>query len=87
MAIHPWGKLFISAGDFAPIDAQTSALAKCNSDPAWSFDCRTQNVKPRREIILYYMVPCDTLLEMCWSNSGTRTPEEQRLRSYAGTSS
>jgi hypothetical protein len=34
MAIHPWGKLFISAGDPSLKDAQTSALAKCNSDPA-----------------------------------------------------
>jgi hypothetical protein len=34
MAIHPWGKLFISAGDPTLKDAQASALAKCNSDPA-----------------------------------------------------
>jgi hypothetical protein len=34
MAIHPWGKLFISAGDPNLKDAQASALAKCNSDPA-----------------------------------------------------
>ncbi|MCK1366511.1 hypothetical protein [Bradyrhizobium sp. 62] len=34
IAIHPWGKLFISAGDPSLKDAQTSALAKCNSDPA-----------------------------------------------------
>lgn len=34
MAIHPWGKLFISAGDPSLKDAQASALAKCNSDPA-----------------------------------------------------
>ncbi|MBR0854641.1 hypothetical protein [Bradyrhizobium liaoningense] len=34
MAIHPWGKVFISAGDPSPTDAQASALAKCNSDPA-----------------------------------------------------
>jgi hypothetical protein len=34
IAIHPWGKLFISAGDPTLKDAQTSALAKCNSDPA-----------------------------------------------------
>jgi hypothetical protein len=33
MAIHPWGKLFISAGDASLNDAQASALAKCNSDP------------------------------------------------------
>ena len=33
MAIHPWGKLFISAGDPTPNDAQASALGKCNSDP------------------------------------------------------
>lgn len=36
MAIHPWGKLFISAGDPSLKDAQASALAKCNSDPARS---------------------------------------------------
>jgi hypothetical protein len=36
MAIHPWGKLFISAGDPTLKDAQASALAKCNSDPARS---------------------------------------------------
>jgi len=34
MAIHPWGKLFISAGDPSLKEAQSSALAKCNSDPA-----------------------------------------------------
>ncbi len=34
MAIHPWGKLFISAGDSSLKDAQASALSKCNSDPA-----------------------------------------------------
>jgi len=34
MAIHPWGKLFVSAGDPSLTDAQVSALAKCNSDPA-----------------------------------------------------
>jgi len=34
MAIHPWGKLFISAGDPSLGDAQAAALAKCNSDPA-----------------------------------------------------
>jgi hypothetical protein len=32
MAIHPWGRLFISAGDPSPQDAQASALAKCNND-------------------------------------------------------
>jgi len=34
MAMHPWGKLFISAGDPTSKDAQASALAKCNGDPA-----------------------------------------------------
>jgi len=34
MAIHPWGKLFISAGDTSLTDAQAAALAKCNGDPA-----------------------------------------------------
>lgn len=33
MAIHPWGRLFISAGDPTVQDAQASALAKCNNDP------------------------------------------------------
>jgi hypothetical protein len=33
MAIHPWGRVFISAGDASPIDAQASALSKCNNDP------------------------------------------------------
>jgi|SRR5579872_1513310 hypothetical protein len=33
MAIHPWGRLFISAGDPTVQDAQASALAKCNDDP------------------------------------------------------
>jgi hypothetical protein len=34
MAIHPWGKVFISAGDPTLKDAQASALNKCNGDPA-----------------------------------------------------
>jgi hypothetical protein len=34
MAIHPWGKLFISAGNPDLRDAQAAALAKCNADPA-----------------------------------------------------
>jgi hypothetical protein len=34
MAIHPWGKVFISAGDAGQKEAQASALANCNSDPA-----------------------------------------------------
>jgi hypothetical protein len=34
MAIHPWGKVFISAGDPTSKDAQASALNKCNGDPA-----------------------------------------------------
>ncbi len=34
MAIHPWGKVFISAGDPTSLDAQKSALARCNADPA-----------------------------------------------------
>lgn len=33
MAIHPWGKVFISAGDTTLKDAQYSALTKCMSDP------------------------------------------------------
>jgi hypothetical protein len=33
MAIHPWGRLFISTGDPTPRDAQASALSKCNDDP------------------------------------------------------
>lgn len=34
MAIQPWGKLFISAGDPSLKDAQASEFAKCSSDPA-----------------------------------------------------
>jgi hypothetical protein len=34
MAIHPWGKVFISAGDPTLKDAQLSALNKCMADPA-----------------------------------------------------
>jgi hypothetical protein len=34
MAIHPWGKVFISAGDPTLKDAQASALNKCNGDSA-----------------------------------------------------
>ena len=34
MAIHPWGKLFISAGNPDLRDAQAAALGKCNADPA-----------------------------------------------------
>ena len=34
MAIHPWGKVFISAGDGTLAEAQASALGKCNADPA-----------------------------------------------------
>jgi hypothetical protein len=33
IAIHPWGRLFISAGNPSLQDAQASALAKCNGDP------------------------------------------------------
>jgi hypothetical protein len=34
MAVHPWGKLFISAGNPTSKEAQETALAKCNNDPA-----------------------------------------------------
>ena len=34
MAIHPWGRLFISAGGAGPREAQASALAQCNDDPS-----------------------------------------------------
>jgi hypothetical protein len=33
IAIHPWGKVFISTGAPNPILAQSVALAKCNADP------------------------------------------------------
>ena len=33
MAIHPWGKLFISAGNPTTEEAEQTALAKCNNDP------------------------------------------------------
>jgi hypothetical protein len=33
MAIHPWGKLFISQGDASLKEAEEAALAKCNNDP------------------------------------------------------
>lgn len=32
MAIHPWGKVFISAGNASAKEAQETALAKCNND-------------------------------------------------------
>jgi hypothetical protein len=34
MAIHPWGKLFISQGKSNLRDAEDAALADCNDDPA-----------------------------------------------------
>jgi hypothetical protein len=37
IAIHPWGKLFISTGTGSLIEAQTAALAKCNDDPERRF--------------------------------------------------
>jgi hypothetical protein len=33
MALHPWGTLFISAGNPTLKDAEETALAKCNNDP------------------------------------------------------
>jgi hypothetical protein len=33
MAIHPWGKLFISQGGASIKEAEEAALAKCNNDP------------------------------------------------------
>jgi hypothetical protein len=33
IAIHPWGRLFISAGEPTLRNAQAPALAKCNSHP------------------------------------------------------
>jgi hypothetical protein len=33
MAIHPWGKLFISQGNASLKEAEQAALAKCNNDP------------------------------------------------------
>jgi hypothetical protein len=33
IAIHPWGKIFVSTGAPNLIDAQAAALAKCNGDP------------------------------------------------------
>jgi hypothetical protein len=32
MAIHPWGKVFISVGNANVREAQETALAKCNND-------------------------------------------------------
>jgi hypothetical protein len=37
IAIHPWGKIFISTGAASPIEAQSAALAKCNADPERKF--------------------------------------------------
>jgi hypothetical protein len=37
IAIHPWGKIFISTGSANLSDAQSAALAKCNSDPERRF--------------------------------------------------
>jgi hypothetical protein len=34
IAIHPWGKIFISTGGSNLILAQSAALANCNTDPA-----------------------------------------------------
>jgi hypothetical protein len=33
MAIHPWGKVFIAAGDVTLAAAEAAALKKCNDDP------------------------------------------------------
>jgi hypothetical protein len=33
MAIHPWGKVFMSVGNESAKEAQETALAKCNNDP------------------------------------------------------
>jgi hypothetical protein len=33
MAIHPWGKFFISQGNASLKEAEEAALAKCNNDP------------------------------------------------------
>jgi hypothetical protein len=33
VAIHPWGKLFISQGNASLKAAEEAALAKCNNDP------------------------------------------------------
>lgn len=33
MAIHPWGKIFIAAGDVTLAAAEAAALKRCNDDP------------------------------------------------------
>jgi hypothetical protein len=33
MAIHPWGKVFIAAGDVTLAAAEAAALKRCNDDP------------------------------------------------------
>lgn len=33
IAIHPWGKIFVSTDAANLIDAQSAALSKCNTDP------------------------------------------------------
>jgi hypothetical protein len=33
MVIHPWGKVFIAAGNATAKEAQETALGKCNADP------------------------------------------------------
>jgi hypothetical protein len=37
IAIHPWGKIFVSIGNTSSNAAQTVALAQCNADPARRF--------------------------------------------------
>jgi len=37
IAIHPWGKIFVSTGNTTSNAAQTVALAKCNADPERKF--------------------------------------------------
>jgi hypothetical protein len=37
IAIHPWGKIFISTGGVNLIEVQSAALAKCNADPERRF--------------------------------------------------
>jgi hypothetical protein len=59
IAIHPWGKIFISTGDANLNDAQTAALAKCNADPerrykdgpCFVYAVNNEVVLPERRII------------------------------------
>jgi hypothetical protein len=37
MAVHPWGKFFVSTGKANARDAQDAALAECNADPQRRF--------------------------------------------------